>query len=447
MESKLEVNRLEKDELIYELKFRGFTDVLTVKDMRKTLRNYLKLENSKSDLKYPEYPFSFREDIEYISRKIRDIENLITDFNDSNSSSGYFKINSKLAHVFGRTQKSNATNDDEHATRSKLLVDLLGLESKLKSKARKFMKLSQQSDMPVDLSVAMSSSRIDSDTESSGSEEIINDPVDHLSHRIFKSVNISKWNLIKFSGDNKTISLSAFLENVEELRISHGVTGKELFEAAHELFVGKALIWFRSVKNKVSDWSQLVNELRLQFQPPNFNEKLLSEIRNRTQGPNENMGMYIAVMTNMFNRLTIPVDESVRIKILMHNIAPFYQAQLGLTSINSVEQLLQLGRQLEARKDTIDSFTPPPRNKSSLMEPDLAYVYSDSMSSNSVKIDSLTVCWNCRKSGHIARKCSQPKTRYCFKCGKPNCTVKTCSSCSKSLDSGKSQRRHDLQIF
>lgn len=127
--------------------------------MRKTLRYYLKLENSKSDLKYSEYPFSFREDIEYISRKIRDIGNLIADFNDSNSSSGYFKINSKLAHVFGRTQKSYATNDDdEHATRSKFLVDLLGLESKLKSKALKlkFTKLSQQSDMPVDLSIAIS---------------------------------------------------------------------------------------------------------------------------------------------------------------------------------------------------------------------------------------------------------------------------------------------------
>lgn len=444
MECKLEVNRLEKDELSYELKYRGFTDNLTVKDMRKTLRGFIKLEKSQSELKYPEYPFSFTEDNDFISTKIDDIKALIEDFYDSDSSTSYLKISCKLAHVFGRAQRSKSTNDDEHKKRSKLLVDLLGLESKLKSKVRKFMKLSQPSGMPVDLSIALSSSRINnsSDTEDSSAEEDCVNPTDPVPQFSYKPINIAKWNLTKFHGDNKSISLSAFLENVEELRLSHGVSSKQLFDAAHELFAGKALIWFRSIKNKISDWTHLVNELRLQFQPPNFNDKLLQEIRTRTQGPNENMGMYIAVMTNMFNRLTVSVDEATRIKILLQNIAPFYQSQLGLVSVTSVDQLLQIGRKLEARKDTIESFTPPPRNRIGLMEPDLAYIYGDPTSSYPSQIDALVTCWNCRKPGHVARKCSQSKSRYCFKCGNPNCTVNTCANCSKSENSENFPRRH-----
>lgn len=444
MECKLEVNRLEKDELIYELKFRGCTDNLTVKDMRKTLRGFIKLEKSKSDLKYPDYPFSFDEDHDSISTKLDDIKALIEDFNDSDSSTNYLKISSKLAHVFGRAKRSNSTTDDEHKQRSKMLVDLLGLESQLKSKVRKFMRLSQPSGMPVDLSIALSSSRINnsSDTENSSAEEDFVDPTDPVPQFSFKPINIYKWNITKFQGDNKPISLSAFLENVEELRLSHGVSSKQLFDSAHELFSGKALIWFRSIKNKISDWTHLVNELRLQFQPPNFNDKLLQEIRSRTQGPNENMGMYIAVMTNMFNRLTVRVDEATRIKILLQNIAPFYQSQLGLVSVTSVDQLLQIGRQLEARKDTIESFAPPPRNRMGLMEPDLAYIYGESTSSSPSQIDVLLTCWNCRKPGHVARKCSQSKTRYCFKCGTPNCTVNTCTNCSKSTNSENFTRRH-----
>lgn len=445
MEGKFEVNRLGKDELIYELKIRGanITDDTTVTDMRKSLRSYLKLEKSGSEIRYPKYPFTFKEDVDYIADKVRELGALISDFADFDQSSQYLKISSKLVHTFGRAERITSDKDEELARKSQIMVELLGMQSQLKSKARKFKRASQLGDSPVGLAALLSSTGISSESESESDDDLpgvtahsagnLNDsrPTTSFSS---KSVPVAKWNLVKFDGSSSRISLSAFLENVEELRRARNVSFDDLFASANDLFAGKALLWFRSIRTKVSSWSELVRELRSQFLPPNFNDKLFQEIKQRTQGSDESMGIYIAIMTNMFNRLTVPVSEPVRLKILLQNINPFYQSQLGLIKVDSIEHLLQLGRQLETKKESIQSFIPPPRNPRNLMEPDLAYVYATAVrpdrSVNSVQVDEVAVCWNCRAPGHKARTCTvEPRSRYCFRCGEPGCTVRTCARC------------------
>lgn len=239
---------------------------------------------------------------------------------------------------------------------------------------------------------------------------------------------------------------------MEELCLSRGVTQGQLFTSASEIFSGTALVWFRSIRAKVSTWSQLIDELRLQFQPAIFNEKLFEEIRHRTQGPNESIGIYIAVMNNMFNRLTIPVNEATKLKLLLENVTPFYQGQLSLVEVKSVDHLLQLGRKIEASKLTIDSYAPPPKNKGNLLEPDLAFVYTPRVSSvnnNSISNTEGNVkhtpknnrCWNCGSNSHLSMGCDQPKRRYCYGCGKPEVTKNTCPKCSRGNRQGNGQRR------
>ncbi|KAG5879705.1 hypothetical protein JTB14_008531 [Gonioctena quinquepunctata] len=91
MEGKVEVNRLEKEELSYELDIRGITGLTTVDSMRKSLRNLLKLEKAGTSLTFPSYPFTFDEDSVYIERKISEIEILVTDFSDSETSFIFFE--------------------------------------------------------------------------------------------------------------------------------------------------------------------------------------------------------------------------------------------------------------------------------------------------------------------------------------------------------------------
>ncbi|KAJ8916999.1 hypothetical protein NQ315_012915 [Exocentrus adspersus] len=298
MEFKLDVNRLEKDELTYELAFCGITDKKTVEEMRKCLRAILRLERTESSLTYPQYPFTFEDDAVYIETKMSELQNLISGFSGSDTSSLHSKISSKLAHVFKRAERSKSSTDAQHIKRSNFLIELSTLQSQLKSKVKKFKRSSQNSETPEELTAFMSSTTLNSDTDnnSSSDEEAVfskNLSGAQPTGNPIKSVPVSKWNITKFSGDNIKISLGAFLENVEEVRMSRNVSESQLLNSASDLFTGKALIWFRSIKPKIHSWANLVDELRSQFQTPQFNEKLIKEIKQRTQGPDETIGIYI----------------------------------------------------------------------------------------------------------------------------------------------------------
>jgi hypothetical protein len=58
-----------------------------------------------------------------------------------------------------------------------------------------------------------------------------------------------------------------------------------------------------------------------QFQPADYNDRLFDEIRRRTQGPDESIAMFAAVMDNMFDRVTVRVPEATRLKIILKNLA------------------------------------------------------------------------------------------------------------------------------
>lgn len=436
---KFEINRLASDELAYELAIRGITNVSTVDQSRKTLRNLLKLERQATPIDYPEYPFDFEEDSDALKGKITDITDWLKDFDGSDTNLSK-KIFSKIAHALGRVNRSVPENSTQKSEKSELIINILNVKAQLEKLIKTHERsVLNQSQGVLDLSLININS---SDSESVSEDEPPISPRNHIPLSKSKMIPISTWNL-KFTGENDDFSLSAFLQRVEEMRIARNATSVDLFNGAIDLFSGKALIFYRAVRKTVQDWSGLVNLLREEFQPPDYNDKLFNEIRNRTQGPRESIGMYLAVMSNMFERLTISVPEQTRLKILMNNIAPFYQSQLALTEINSISELLKLGRILEHKRTCLDSFVPPPSRKSTkMLEPDLAYIDISPSCSNNIdelNVQSSVKCFNCNQFGHISVNCDQPKKRRCFKCNKPNFTVRTCPNCNRN--SGNFQRR------
>lgn len=151
MEERLEINRLDKDELIYELMFRGLSEKKTVYEMRTTLRHLLKLEKAGS-LDYPTYPFTFVQDQAYLERKSTDLKTLIGEFSDVENSGAFLKIKSKLIHCFRRAERAVPTGDDEKKIRSQLLLGFISLDSELRSKARKFKRACQTATSPLEIS-------------------------------------------------------------------------------------------------------------------------------------------------------------------------------------------------------------------------------------------------------------------------------------------------------
>lgn len=262
--------------------------------------------------------------------------------------------------------------------------------------------------------------------------------------------DVSRWNL-KYNGQS---SVNDFLERVEELRRSRGISKEQLLRSCPELFAGDALLWYRTCN--FSDWDDLVRQLRESFQPYDYEFALWDEIRRRTQGAQERVLNYVVAMENLFRKLSEVPPELTKLNIIRRNLLPFIQSRLATYEVSNIQHLIRLCRAVEETESRVQRFVPPPTNVRQLLEPELAYkkpsyhaavldVNSERMSSGfsddpraDLLIDAINsnrtlTCWNCEGSGHGFRQCQHSKTVFCYKCGKKEVTTKTCPRCSKNL--------------
>lgn len=423
----MEIGRLSHDELAYELAIRGVTTLTTVDAMRKTLRPLVKVEKLKTFV-WPVYPFAFADDVAALKAKDAEIRDLIHDFGGGETSPEFKKIQTKLCHAMGRLNRGVPASDADRTAKSDLLVSLTGLSVALRTKTRRFARSSTLQASHLNGSLAVVSPLQSDDGTSEDSDS---DLAARPTHSVtpIKSVPVMQWRL-KYTGDNKDLSLNAFLERVDELRVARHLNMEQVFESALDLFSGRALIWYRAVRKTISSWDELVVALREEFLPPDHDEQLFDEIRRRTQGPTETIGTYVAIMTNLFSRLAIKLPESSRIRIISKNLAPFYQNQLGLAEIKSLEHLKSMGRTLETRKSYVETYVPPPRRNQSI-EPDLAYLTpSSTVASLANTSQPARKCWNCDLSGHVSANCKKPRRIHCYRCGEAGVTTRTCTKCS-----------------
>lgn len=437
MMRKIQINRLNQEELSYELRVRGIATG-TVDEMRHALTMALRLEKSGDSVRYPAYPFTVDEDVKAVDEKLKDLRPKIEAFKETTSSGTFAKWQSKLNHVLNRIDNI----PDASADRPRLLSTTLLLIDQLLQKAEEAdkelavpvqMSLMGPNQAQTSFAASIPPSRTSSPVHRSGPPPPTN----------MKSVPPSKWNLV-FSGEKKGLSLSAFLERVEELRVARNVTKNTLLESGIDLFSGRAYQFYLAYRSQVSSWDELLVLLREEFLTPNYNEKLFDEIRKRTQGQDESIGIYLAVMTGYFNRLTCPVSEDTKLKVIMRNLAPYYQNHLALVEVNSIAELRQLGKRLEERKEAVENFVGPSR-RGNAMEPDLAYLQveesgrgsnSDVVTKVEVVLPSPTeakqvICYRCQKPGHRAAGCLLKKGKFCFRCKREGYTVKTCPGCSR----------------
>lgn len=427
MSNRMQVNRLLQDELAYELQIRGIATG-TVEEMRHSLAMQLRLEKTGDSIKYPSYPFSVEEDIDAVEKKLTELEPLISDFKNNTSSASFMKLQSRLSHVMNRIDHIEPDGSGAKR-RAEFLARTLFLMDSLQNNAEKFMR-DQQSPQPKDVDQQDMSTFPEPVRRSSAFNDVRRGSSDN-----FKSILPNKWNL-KFSGDKKGLSLNAFLERCEELRVARHVSKDILLQSGIDLFEGRAYQFYLAYRDEVSTWDEFIVLLREEYLSSTYDEQLLDEIKKRTQGNDESVGIYLAVMTGYFKRLSTPISEKEKLKIILRNISPFYQNHLALVEVNSIGNLRELCRRLEDRKQAVENFIPPNR-KNSTLEPDLAYVTVKNadvdavVSTSNLNEGANVICYRCRKPGHKAIGCATTGGKFCFRCRKEGYTIKTCPNCCR----------------
>lgn len=445
----MDPNFLLKDELEFELSCRGVCIKGVAPVLKKLLKELLSAEQS-DEMSYKVKPESKSLEnpsleLDICASKINVLSQYIGEITDKPDRNLFRRLISRLYHVNNRLDLVVTKTEAEN----KRLIELKGKTDKLREKLEEHDEISDEGNL------TLADKKMLQETLGDIGNKII-DKIENASadldtrsikqSKLFRAstfddgfkrklVPISQWG-VKFSGDNN-YSVNAFIERVDELKDARNATDEDLWRCAIDFFQGDALIWYRANKDNVMNWNELVILLKRTFQSPFYQDELRREIYDRTQGKDESVTVYMAVMQNMFKRLPVPPVEREKIYIVMKNLQPYFQRAICRDEFNSMSDLINVLRIVDRTKVNCERFQEPVNYKSNL-EPDLAYKHSarkeictveESQEINAM-LSSNRRCWNCRELGHTFRECKLPKQRlFCYKCGKfgsttPNCTCK-----------------------
>lgn len=454
MEPYFKTNLILREELDYELRIRGVITDRPVIDKRKMLSRILDKErSSKIDvLKLVDPNFNFdREKVE-ISATIESIKNLIVDFEGPSSDSVYLRAQARIAHLSRRIQRLSGEEDADKSKvefRNEAFASVMLLDADLNDKVK-------EPELSMGASINASSS------PNGNTSQLLPDDNNFPSQSSFYGYHKPTVHTLNISFEGNPKNVMSFIERVEELARSRNITKAELFQSASELFTDKALFWLRQVKPSVKDWDSLIMKLKADFLSSDIDEIIWRQIKDRKQTKSEPVVLYGAVMQGLLDRLSNKPAERTRVKYILKGLHKEYQQRLALHDIETVDQLTKLCRRLEeadvlshastsnvhqvfglnensdTRDDRSSHFHGGSRQKRfedyrRRPQPQVKNL-NDTGEEKNKNLKNIT-CWKCGGSNHLFRNCrSKTSKRFCFKCGTPDVTKKTCENCSGNAE-------------
>lgn len=442
MDPDFKPTHLLSDEMHYELRIRGVITNRPQEDRRKILARLLDKERQRQidvlSLVDPNYNFE-NERVE-IENTLESIRSLVGEFEGPTSDSLYKRLRTRLLHINSRI--------------SRMILDkglqTYGIQSLFKNEAYATC-LHLEAELHDRVQEPKSCCNNDS-SEARRSNVPIFNTVQEQGYSRIPTEAVYKLGL-KFDGDPN--SVLSFVERVEEMSQARGISRSQLFESSIDLFAGKAIFWLRQVKTQVNDWDSLILRLKKDFLPADFDENIWQQIKSRRQNRKESVVLFIASMENYFSRLSHSVIEATKVKFIRLGLLSEYRKRLALHDVNSVEDLKALCRKLEeADILSLGSSSGSSQSVSVLVDPDVKFARkvskntkhrrpnvssppTQSSSSSRTTEASLAagpkkslVCWNCSQDNHTFRSCrSLVRNKFCFKCGSPGITVRSCPKC------------------
>lgn len=431
--------QLKKREVEYELKIRGLSGTGKADELRKRLSKALSSSIPASDTVIASLDPAT--ELEECHELLKTLKGLIKEYEGDKGE--YSRISARLLHLSARIERIPVTESTENDYQAK--------KKEYGNKTKGMIVAFTKSKAPESNVIVAGGSGNTTEAKTTTlpaatpSSSQVPQPAVTVQETEYRPIPVYKWGLQFNNGPGE--SVGAFLQRVEELRRARGVSENQLFRSAVDLFSGGALIWYRSTIERIKSWSELCKELKIVFQTPDYDDMLINEIRNRTQGSDEPIDLFIAAIEGLYGRLSVQTLEADKLRTIQKNLNPWLLDKLCMFDIKSIEELRQMGRKAELGRLRTTHSRPPPRS-SAVLEPDLAYVGVDHRARSSNRgVSSVSVskpsqvaskCWNCNSVGHRFRECRQERKRFCFRCGTQDTIRSNCPNCSKNLKGGES---------
>jgi len=238
---------------------------------------------------------------------------------------------------------------------------------------------------------------------------------EHIKRNLPSTTKIPDLKKSKINFNGKTC-VREFITQIEEYFLFKNFDENILVGSFSDLLSDTALKWFRSVRIYISSWQNLKAALLKRFDRCDYDYFLEQDLRTKKQKYSESLPDFITDIMDMASRLSSPLLESTLIQIIKHNMLHIYMPYVVGKQILSIEQFLNLGRELEVfvNKSSLSINKPFKQEKFKV---------------NAVEFDNL-VCLKCKSSGHSYRNCPSFPGVICFKCHKVGVLTKSCDNCN-----------------
>ena len=181
------------------------------------------------------------------------------------------------------------------------------------------------------------------------------------------------WTL-KFDGD--TEKASDFLDKLTDCQESSGLTFQQIKYALSAILDKQAGIWYRTEKKTLKSWKELEQAFIDRFIPSRDDEDYINELRDRTQGKNENMATFISKFKTIAEKLQDKLSENRLVKMALRVLHPEYQKYMAnymqTNEITDFKTLLELGKKYEQATEIRLRYTAP-KTKDKMIMPEVAY--------------------------------------------------------------------------
>ncbi|KAL7290676.1 hypothetical protein TKK_0015432 [Trichogramma kaykai] len=323
--------------------------------------------------------------------------------------------------------------------------------------------------------------------EQTPSTRVTKESTTHATQNVSRTINkhelketsllIQKFEL-SFAGKQKE-DPELFLDNIQIFQDSTTVEDSEILVFMPTILKGEARTWARPFFNSWTTLEEFKNDFRLQYGIINLQDKLQDEIRTRTQGADEPIASYLTNIKALMNRVVPRMTEEQKLRQAYKNLHPWLLKEIKKRQFNTFQELLILGQEEEARRDSLKRYKPPPSPAETAF-PENAYNAKKYTTNKTAAIASATeneisaiqtippkqkteqtqrkppdashtppkrrepkspedqekikkgACWICLDFGHWSPECPQKKELICYKCKTPGYKSNNCPNCNKN---------------